>query len=142
MVHMHAYLVSPARLEHSFNEGQLACARSFVADKFPASAAPLWTGQRYRHDRVRVAYLSADFHDHATAYLIAGLFEAHDKERFSIAAVSFGPDREGPMRERLRRAFDEFVDVRGMDDRSVARWLREREIDIAVDLKGFTANSP
>ena len=120
---------------------QLACARTFVADRFPAAATPLWRGERYRHDRIRVAYLSADFHEHATAHLIAGLFEMHDAARFELTAVSFGPETGDPMRERLRRAFPHFVDVRDRSDRDVAAMLRESEIDIAVDLKGFTANS-
>ncbi len=120
---------------------QLACARTFVADRFPAAATPLWRGERYRHDRIRVAYLSADFHEHATAHLIAGLFEMHDAARFELTAVSFGPETNDPMRERLRRAFPRFVDVRDRSDGDVAAMLRESEIDIAVDLKGFTANS-
>ncbi|NDP41338.1 MAG: tetratricopeptide repeat protein [Aromatoleum sp.] len=120
---------------------QLQCARIHVADKFPASPLPLWTGERYRHDRIRVAYLSADFHDHATAYLMAELFETHDRRRFDVAAVSFGPDPRDEMRERLRCAFGDFVDVRARTDREVAAMLRAREIDIAVDLKGFTRDS-
>jgi protein O-GlcNAc transferase len=88
-----------------------------------------------------MAYVSADFHEHATAYLMAGLFEAHDKERFEITAVSFGPDAADAMRARLKPAFDRFVDVRGTSDREVARMLHNLEIDIAIDLKGFSANS-
>jgi len=120
---------------------QLACARTFVAERFPASAQPLWRGERYRHARIRVAYLSADFHDHATAHLIAGLFEAHDTARFELTAVSFGPDTDDPMRDRLRRAFPRFLDVRNHSDREVAAMLHESETDIVVDLKGFTAGS-
>lgn len=120
---------------------QLACARTFVADRFPPSATPLWRGERYRHDRIRVAYLSADFHEHATTHLMAELFEAHDAARFELTAVSFGPDTKDSMRERLRRAFPRFLDVQERSDRAVASALRELEIDIAVDLKGFTANS-
>jgi predicted O-linked N-acetylglucosamine transferase (SPINDLY family) len=120
---------------------QLACARTFVADRFPASATPLWRGERYRHDRIRVAYLSADFHEHATAHLIAGLFEVHDAKRFEFTAVSFGPETNDPMRARLRQAFPRFLDVRDSGDAEVARTLRELEIDVVVDLKGFTANS-
>jgi protein O-GlcNAc transferase len=118
---------------------QLQCAGIFVEDKYPPSSAPLWTGRRYDHDRIRVAYLSADFHNHATAYLMAGLFEAHNKERFETTAISFGPDTGDDMRERLKSAFDHFIDVRERSDRDVAMLLQEREIDIAVDLKGFTA---
>ncbi len=121
---------------------QLKCARNYTAIRHPASAHPLWTGQKYQHDKIRVAYLSADFHNHATAYLMAGLFEMHDKERFEISAISFGPEDEGSeMRQRLRRAFDRFDNVRRMGDYEVALMLRDREIDIVVDLKGHTKDS-
>lgn len=120
---------------------QLHCAEIYVADKYPVSIAPLWTGERYRHDRIRLAYLSADFHNHATAYLMARLFEIHDRSRFEISAYSFGPEGSGGMRGRLQQSFDHFIDIRRMSDRDVARLLRDNEIDIAVDLKGFTADS-
>ncbi|MBW8721509.1 MAG: tetratricopeptide repeat protein, partial [Polaromonas sp.] len=118
----------------------LQCARTHGADACPPSDKPLWNGERYAHDRIRVAYLSADFHDHATAYLMAELFELHDHERFEIVAMSFGPDSQGAMRQRLLRSFDRFVDVRTRSDREAAGLLREMEIDIAVDLKGFTTD--
>jgi predicted O-linked N-acetylglucosamine transferase (SPINDLY family) len=117
---------------------QLQCARVNVASETKASPLPLWTGERYAHERIRIAYLSADFHEHATAYLAAGLFEVHDRRRFDVRAVSFGPDLPSAMRERLRGAFEQFVDVRRDSDREIARMLREWEIDIAVDLKGYT----
>lgn len=117
---------------------QKQCAHMFAADKFPASANPLWKGERYQHEKIRVAYLSADFHGHATAHLMAGLFEAHDKQRFEIIAISFGPDVQDEMRSRLQSAFDRFIHVRDKSDLEAARIMRELEIDIAVDLKGFT----
>lgn len=118
----------------------LQCAQTHAAEACSPSERPLWSGQRYAHDKIRVAYLSADFHDHATAYLMAELFELHDHERFEIIALSFGPDSRGAMRQRLLRSFDRFVDVRTKSDREAASLLREMEIDIAVDLKGFTTD--
>jgi predicted O-linked N-acetylglucosamine transferase (SPINDLY family) len=88
--------------------------------------------------RIRVGYFSADFHEHATMHLLAGLFEMHDRERFEITAFSFGPDIDDEMRRRLRAACEHFVDVREADDGEVARVARERGLDIAVDLKGYT----
>ena len=120
---------------------QLRCACTVNADKFPAAREPLWRGRTYAHSRIRVAYVSADFHEHATAFLMAELFERHDRERFEWTAVSLGPDDRSPMRRRLVEAFDGFVDAGSLEDREVARLLVEREIDIAVDLKGYTADS-
>jgi protein O-GlcNAc transferase len=121
-------------------QDQLLCSRIWVHDRCPAPPAPIWKGERYGHPRIRLAYLSADFHEHATAYLTAELFETHDRARFETTALSFGPDAPGEMRSRLMRAFDRFIDVRRTSDREVAGLLRELEIDIAVDLKGFTTD--
>jgi predicted O-linked N-acetylglucosamine transferase (SPINDLY family) len=112
---------------------QLRAAQTWVAARCP-ERPPLWRGERYRHDRVRVAYLSADFHSHATAHLAARLFEAHDRNRFETVAVSFGPDDQSEMRRRLTRAFERFIDVRDKSDGAVAAMIREMEVDIAVDL--------
>jgi protein O-GlcNAc transferase len=120
---------------------QLACARAFAAAECPAPAEPLSIGPRPYHDRIRLAYLSADFHGHATAYLMADLFESHDRARFEVTGLSYGTADTGPMRERLQAAFDRFVDVRGLSDREVAQLLHDGEIDIAIDLKGFTTNN-
>lgn len=122
-------------------ELQLRCARLYTSHKYPTAAQPLWSGQRRRHDRIRLAYLSADFHNHATAYLMAGLFELHDRQRFEVTAVSFGPNVSSPIRWRLEKSFDRFVDVQAMNDLDVARLMLALEIDIAVDLKGFTRDA-
>ena len=89
-------------------------------------------------NKIRVAYLSADFHDHATTRLAAELFELHDKSCFEIIAISFGPDNAGAMRQRLVAAFDRFIDVRSMTDAEVVGLCRALKVDIAVDLKGYT----
>lgn len=88
--------------------------------------------------RIKVAYLSSDFHEHATAHLTAELFERHDRSRFEIVALSFGPDDGSPMRKRLQQAFDQFIDVRDAASDSVAAQIALMEVDILVDLKGYT----
>src|SRR5215469_12812000 len=92
---------------------QFRCAAIWTANDAPPRPNPLWRGETYRHDRIRVAYVSADFHAHATAALMAGIFERHDRRQFETTAISFGPDDATPMRARMQRAFDRFVDVRG-----------------------------
>lgn len=117
---------------------QLKCARRFSADQFP-HAAPLWCGETYRHDRLRIAYLSADLTDHPVAHLIVGMLERHDRERFETFGVSlFCDPAGGPMRARMQNAFEHFADLSEAGDADIARWLRDREIDIAVDLTGHT----
>ncbi|MEP7328356.1 MAG: tetratricopeptide repeat protein, partial [Betaproteobacteria bacterium] len=116
----------------------LDCARTWVATHAGRPREPLWRGEKYAHDRIRVSYLSAEFHDHATTQLMAELFESHDRQRFDVTAISYGPAADDAMRRRLLQAFEHFVDVRERDDLAIAQWLREHEIDIAIDLKGYT----
>jgi predicted O-linked N-acetylglucosamine transferase (SPINDLY family) len=97
--------------------------------------------RRPRRPRIRLGYFSADFHAHATANLLAGVIEGHDRSRFEVIGLSFGPDRRDATRERLERAFDRFVDVSRQADREVAQASRDLEIDIALDLKGFTRHA-
>src|SRR5882672_2266502 len=122
-------------------EDQLRSARRWVADRCPQSPSPLWRGEIYRHDKIRVAYLSADFHAHATAFLMAGVLEHHDRSRFETIALSFGPDDGSEMRARLKRGCDRFIDVRTKNDSEIAAMVRQFEVDIAIDLKGFTEGS-
>ena len=116
---------------------QLACARSWAA-RTHRGVEPLWRGKHYGHEKIRVAYLSADFHAHTTMFLMAGVFEHHDRSRFDTTAISWGPDDGSALRTRVKDSFDHFLDVRGKSDAEVAVLLRRNEIDIAVDLKGYT----
>ena len=116
---------------------QLACAEAFSAGYRrappPAVVAP--------RDRIRIGYLSADFHDHATAYLIAELIERHDRDRFEVIGYSIGPNYDDDMRRRLVAAFDRFVDLRPLSYPHAAERIRRDDIDILVDLKGYTQNA-
>lgn len=128
--------VSPFAALAIFDDPALhrACAHLAAA---PAGPRPVWP-ERPPGARIRIAYLSADLHDHATARLLVGVLEAHDRQRFEIIALSFGPDLAGPLRERLNAAFDRRIDVRRMSDAAVANLARTMGVDIAVDLKGYT----
>ena len=119
---------------------QLEAARLFVSAKkrTPQPWAPTIPQAARQTPRVRVAYLSADLQNHATAFLMAGMFEAHDRSRFETVAISFARDDAGHYRPRLRNAFDSFIDASTMTDGEVVTLARELSLDIAVDLKGFT----
>lgn len=113
-------------------------AESAIARAVPPHA-PL-ARVRYNHDRIRLAYVSADFHNHPTAALAAELLETHDRTRFEVIGISCGPDDGSPMRARLVKAFDEFHDVREKSDQATAEMMRALEIDIAIDFSGHTMN--
>jgi predicted O-linked N-acetylglucosamine transferase (SPINDLY family) len=118
---------------------QRACAQLYVADRCASEGLTLYAGEHYAHERIRVAYLSADFREHAVAHVAAGVFEQHDRGRFETIALALqAHPHPSRMRERLRAAFAQFYDVSALSDREAAQLLRRLEVDIAVDLTGHT----
>jgi predicted O-linked N-acetylglucosamine transferase (SPINDLY family) len=122
-------------------EDQLQCANLWVAEKHPPSQKPIWRGEHYRHDRTRVAYLSSDFRNHAISFLMVGISECHDKSRFDVTAISLGPDDNSEMRQRLKASFERFIDATTYSDEQIANLVRSSEVDILVDLMGFTGDA-
>jgi predicted O-linked N-acetylglucosamine transferase (SPINDLY family) len=120
---------------------QKKAAETYMRDKFPPRSKVALIPHRPRRSRIRIGYFSTDYHNHATSYLMAELFERHDRSRFEILGFSFGPDIKDEMRERVSAAMDRFLDVRFVSDEGVAQLSRQLEVDIAVDLKGFTEHS-
>jgi len=119
-------------------QDQLECATLFAAKNLPGPDNIVWQIPKHDHERIRIAYLSADFHQHAISYLMAGLFESHDKSKFELVGLSFGPVTDDDMQRRVKAPFDTFIDVQDRTDLEVALLARSLEVDIAVDLKGFT----
>jgi predicted O-linked N-acetylglucosamine transferase (SPINDLY family) len=109
--------------------------------QFPANSALGPITKHSKGEKIRIAYYSADFHNHATGYLLAELIELHDKNQFELIGISFGPSQSNEMRARLEKSFDQFIDASAMSDIEIAQLSRNLKIDIAVDLKGFTQNS-
>jgi predicted O-linked N-acetylglucosamine transferase (SPINDLY family) len=116
---------------------QLSGAQAYLAGEFPPMP-PLWRGERYDHDRIRVAYVSGDFRRHPMTQVVTGLLEAHDRAAFEVVGVSWSIDDESDIRRRVVAAFDRFVDMRGRSGAEIAAALRDMETDIAVDLGGLT----
>ena len=94
-----------------------------------------------QRQKIRVGYFSADFHNHAVGFLIAELFELHDKNQFDLVGFSFGLTTNDETHQRLKKSFDQFVEVGEKSDVEVAKLCRELNIDIAVDLNGFTQSA-
>jgi len=102
------------------------------------AAAPRGARRALSEGRLKIGYLSADFHQHPTALLMAGLFGLHDRTRFEVFAYSTGIDDNSALRARLKAGFDHFIDARAQPDEALAARIRADGIDILVDLKGHT----
>ncbi|HKA46324.1 MAG TPA: tetratricopeptide repeat protein [Burkholderiales bacterium] len=112
------------------------CAEAYARSS-PAPQNRLWTGERYGNGRIRVGYLSGEFRDQATSVLITQLFELHDRNRFELFAFDNGWDDHSEIRARIESAFDEIIDVSRLPDLEAAAMIRERKIDILLDLNGY-----
>ncbi len=134
--------VHPLVLLSYSNDGALQrnCAQSAIRDAVPQMPAPLWRGEKYRHDRTRLAYLSHDFRTHPVGQQIAGLLERHDRTRFEVIAIAAGPPDDGDTRRRIEAACDQFHPV-DEDMGRTAALLRELEIDVADEVGGCTEGS-
>lgn len=113
----------------------------WVKEKLRPSGGLGPVARRNRDGRIHVAYLSADFQDHATTHLMAELLELHNRDAFTFTALSFGPPVDDKMRRRVAAAVDRFEVVNDLTDVEVAKLCRNLGVDIAVDLKGFTADA-
>jgi predicted O-linked N-acetylglucosamine transferase (SPINDLY family) len=113
------------------------CARLYSRARFPAQP-PLWKGEPRKPGRVRVGYVCGEFRTHATLYLMAGLFEAHDKEAFEIFAFDNGGGDGSPLRARFEKAPEHVVDIRRLSDREAASRMRAAGMDVLVDLNGYS----
>jgi len=139
-----ADLGSPYWLLHepTTAEQQLSYTRRWAEARFAAtsaSGARAIAGRGTR--RVRIGYLSSDFHEHATAHLLTGVLERHDRAQFEIFAYSYGPEDHSPARARVREACEHFIDIAWEPDDVVVSRIRDDALDILVDLKGYTAGS-
>lgn len=118
---------------------QLTAAQAWINAKHPTSFALGIIPKRTAKKKIRIGYFSMNFCIHPVACLTVELFETHDRDRFEVYAFSFGPDTGDEMRVRLEAAFDQFIDVRNKSDKEIAEMARNMQIDIAVDLAGFTS---
>lgn len=116
---------------------QRQCAANVIAKRFPRLPPPLAT-DFYRHDKIRLAYVSSDVGHHPVAAHIVQLIETHDRARFDVIGVGTNADDGSPQRKRLVAAFDRFIDAHGQAPTAIAHQLRALEVDILVDLNGHT----
>ncbi len=119
-------------------EEELHAARIWVASQCPPVSLALWQGEIYRHERIKIAYVAQDLPGHPAGPLLAGVVAAHTSTKFETIAISFGPDSANDLRALLEQKFDRYIEIRNESDLEVATRLRQMEVDIAIDLMGFT----
>lgn len=119
-------------------ELELKCARTFAQAMYPTEAQPHVVPHG---EKIKVAYVSGDFRQHPVSQLLVEVLEQHDRSKFEIIGISLGPDDKSEIRSRITQAFDRFIDVRQQSDQQVAELLRSMNVQIAVDLMGYTTHA-
>ena len=117
---------------------QLAAARQYVKQKLNHNVKRLAPTKPYRHKKLRIGYLSSDFCLHPVAMLTVELFELHDRDSFEIYGFDWSRDDGSALRQRVIDAMDHFDRIHALSDEAAAQLIREREIDILIDLQGQT----
>ena len=118
---------------------ELECARSFAKAMYPEGASR--PAMPPRKDKIRIAYISADFRQHPASQLFIEVLERHDRSQFEVIGISLGPDDGSPIRQRVINAFDQFFDVRQQSDEQVVALMREQNVHIAIDMMGYTTHA-
>jgi len=113
------------------------CAEMFAADNYPRSETPVWRGERYSNDKIRIGYLSGEFRNQAVAILMVELYELHDQNRFELFGFDNGWDDGSEIRGRINKAFDTIVDIRHLDDLQATATIKQKQIDILINLNGY-----
>ncbi len=97
-----------------------------------------YPGKSVSKDKIAIAYLSKDFHNHATAHLMSSLFGLHDRNRFHVCCYSYGADDGSDYRKKIRKDCDRFIDIQYLNTVEAAKCINDDQTDILIDLKGYT----
>ena len=135
-------LTDPLNLIAFLDDPQLqrVAAEGFVQREHPGQAGFV-ACEPQAQARIRIGYFSADFRDHPVGQLLVELLERHDRSRFEVLGFSLGPESISPLGQRIVKAFDRFIDVSQMSDPELTAYAREQQLDIAINLGGYTAGN-
>jgi protein O-GlcNAc transferase len=113
----------------------------FSHSKYPANLSLGSITPYPPHEKIRIGYFSANFYNHAVGFLMAELFELHDRNQFELIGFSFGRMPKDETQRRIAAQFNHFYEVENMSDTEIVQLSRSLNIDIAVDLMGFTEDA-
>jgi protein O-GlcNAc transferase len=123
------------------SEQQLARSKNWAREQYKKAPLQLPARPQSRPVRLKIGYFSADFYDHPVLTLISGLLREHNKHRFEIFAFSYGKNKDDDLRQQLIKDVENFVDVSDCSDSKIADLARSNDLDIAIDLTGYTGHS-
>ncbi len=120
---------------------QLAVSQAFVARTYGYKEERLCQGAQWRHDRLRIGYVSADFREHAVGFLLPPFLQGHDADRYELYAYDHTREENSALRQQFKGMFGHFRSIAGLSDRQAAELILSDEIDILIDLHGLSAGA-
>jgi len=120
---------------------QRKTAEIWINDNHPLNPSLGVISKLPRKEKIKLAFLSADFKEHPTGYNFVGFFENIDRDKFEVIAVSFLNITDSPLSRRLVAAFDVFKIVDKLSDTEVCKWILDQKVDIAIDMMGPTLSN-
>jgi predicted O-linked N-acetylglucosamine transferase (SPINDLY family) len=113
------------------------CAELYTEERYPARIVERFQHRLLDHNKIRIGYLSGEFREQATSHLIAGVLEKHDPSRFEVYAFDNGWDDRSEIRRRINAAVREMIGIRQLSDASALAAIRDKQIDVLVNLNGY-----
>ena len=141
-VHQGTALTDPLSLTAFLDDPQI---QRVAAERFSQREHPAQRGfsphEPQASARIRIGYFSADFRDHPVGQLLVELLERHDRSRFEVVGFSLKPGASSPLGQRIAKAFDHFIDASQLSDPELTSCARAEQLDIAINLGGYTAGN-
>jgi predicted O-linked N-acetylglucosamine transferase (SPINDLY family) len=125
--------LGPVFLEDPY--AHLKCVKQAAANIQPATTLEL---NERENKRIRIGYLSNDLHEHATSFLIAELFGLHNRDKFEVFVYAYGRESDAPITKRMKEGAEHWVNCAGQPPKAIAERIAADNIQILVDLKGYT----
>lgn len=120
---------------------QLECSRIFLNKKYPGKIISTQKNQNGNKNKIKLAYISPDFGNHPITHLLSEIIESHNRENFEVHGIYFGSNTRDAFFTRISKAFDYFHDISSLPETESIEFVKGLEIDIAIDLAGYTRNS-
>ncbi len=111
-----------------------------LGERLERKIAPMLQKAHGNHDRVRIGYVSADFHGHSVANFVRPILQHHRREMFEVHCYA-SVARPDVVTEQFRSLAEHWVDALALDDEALADRVAHDEIDVLIDLGGHTSNN-
>jgi len=123
-------------------QSQLKVSENYLREKVNISIKKYQSHKKNKKDKIKIGYISADFKTHPTMHLMAELLESHDQKRFEIFLISLSEiNISDRMTQRFINSKNKIVNISELNSKEAIEYLRNQELDIAIDLMGYTTSS-